>query len=149
MILHPAFVFNLPYLVTKPLTQKLLRNIETEVLKWDDTTSGIHSMGGIGFYFLQREFGHIHWNGDLDIVFGRPLTSELLKSNHVQRHNYAAEVAITFKLKDTNDIPSANSLLRLAYLKVLKKAPCVNCKMINVQAELDKLSFDPDIKGLI
>jgi len=115
IIPHPAFLLNLPFLIAMPNTQKLIKEIKTEVLKWDNTSAGVHKMGGIGFYYNEREFAHIHWNGDLDIIFGSKLTSELLKNNHAQFHKYVPTIAVTFKLKNISETPSAIFLLSLTW----------------------------------
>jgi hypothetical protein len=85
---HPYFIYQLQFLVTKPYAQNLISQIEECVFRWDNTSSGIHSMGGRGFYFQKKEFAHVHWNGDLDIYLGKGLTAELLKQNLVQEHKF-------------------------------------------------------------
>jgi len=91
------------------------------VLKWKYTTSGMHNMGGKGFYYQGKEFAHIHWNGDLDIFFGKELCAELLKQNLVEQHKYVPGIAVTFNVNNKTDIPAAIFLLRLAYFIMVNK----------------------------
>ncbi len=53
--------------------QKIITQIESIILSWDDVTTGTHDMGGREFLFRKEEIGHMHWNGDLDILFGKQL----------------------------------------------------------------------------
>ena len=117
--IHPAYFYFLPFKVTKPHVQKIITEIETKVLTWSGMCSGDHSMGAREFSYGKKEIGHIHWNGDLDIVFGKRITERLLKRTEVQKHAYVPDVAITFKITGDDDIPFALALLRYSYL--LKK----------------------------
>jgi uncharacterized protein YqgQ len=146
---HPAFFYHIQFFVMKPHTQKLISQIEERILEWNNTHSGIHSMGGKGLYFEEKEFGHIHWNGDVDIVFGKELTTELLKQNLVQRHKYVPGVAITFHLNNVADVQSAISLLRLAYLKTVKKESSRNDKINFLESEVHELPFNAAITSLL
>ncbi len=130
--------------------QKLITEIENNTLLWDDVTVGIHNMGGKEFLFRKKEIGHIHWNGDLDILFGKQLTNELLKLNLVQQHKYVPSEAITYPVLREQNIPFAVSLLRFSYLIQQKKASANNHQIINdIEVELDKISFYPLVKHLI
>jgi hypothetical protein len=119
-MVHPAYFYFLPFKVTRPHIQKIIAVIEAKVLTWNGIRSGDHRMGAREFLFGHREIGHIHWNGDLDIVFGKQITESILKRKPLQRHAYLPGVAITLKIRSDNDISFAVSLLRYAYL--LKKA---------------------------
>jgi hypothetical protein len=114
-MVHPAYFCFLPFKVTRPHIQKIIAVIEAKVLTWNDIQSGDHRMGGRKFLFGHREIGHIHWNGNLDIVFGKQITERILKRQRLQRHAYLPGVAITLKIRSDNDILFALSLLRYAY----------------------------------
>ena len=130
--------------------QSLITQIEHIILPWDGVTVESHNMGGKEFLYRKKEIGHIHWNGDLDILFGKPLTSELLKRNLVQQHKYVPGAAVTYPVLLDEDIPFAISLLRLSYLLHEKKATSNNEQITSeVNVELGKISFYPLIKHLI
>lgn len=75
---------------------------------------GIHNMGGKEFRLAKKEIGHMHWNGDLDILFGKQLTDELLKLNLVQQHKYVPGAAIAYPVLREQNIPFAVFLLRFS-----------------------------------
>lgn len=131
-------------------TQKLIIKIENEVLSWDETTMGINTFGGIDFMFRKKEIGHIHWNSDLDILFGKQLTAELLKHNLVQEHKYVPIAAITYPVLSKVNIPFAISLLRFSYLIQRKKAFSNNNEILkDIEIELDKMLIYSFVKHLI
>jgi hypothetical protein len=117
---HPAFFYHLMFKVTRPRIQHLVSETEKNVLTLHGLHSKMHPMGGRAFFFHHAEVGHIHWNGNLDIIFGRQLTSELLKLDKIQQHRFVPESAITFPVHKRGDIAFALSLLRFSYLRILR-----------------------------
>jgi hypothetical protein len=117
---HPAYFYNLAFRVIMPNTQKWIAEIEQSVLTWHGVSAEIHPMGGVAFLFQRKEIGHVHWNGDLDIVFGEKLTKELLKTGKVEKHKFVPSSAVTFPLKSKMSIDFAVRLLHLSYLRILK-----------------------------
>jgi hypothetical protein len=115
-IVHPAYLYFLPFRIVKPRVQKRIAEIEAKVLTWNGVRSGNHRMGAREFLFDNKEIGHIHWNGDLDIVFGKQITERLLERKSVQKHTFVPDVAITFKIRGDGDILFAMALLRYSYL---------------------------------
>lgn len=99
--------------MTKP---KMMTEIENEILKWDETNIGKGDFGASAFLYRGKEFGHIHKDGTLDIVFGKQLTVELLQQKLVQKHLYVPNAAITYSVSNEEKIPFAISLLRFSYL---------------------------------
>ncbi len=91
-------------------------DIENEILKWDETSIGKGDFGAKTFLYRGKEFGHIHKDGTLDIVFGKQLTAELLQQKLVQKHLYVPDAAVTYKVSGEEKIPFAVSLLRFSYL---------------------------------
>lgn len=96
--------------------QKLITEIETQVTVWNNVTTGKHVFGGKEFLFQGKEIGHIHQNGDLDILFGKSITAALLRQQVVQQHQYMPHSAITYRILQESDIPFAVFLLRFSYL---------------------------------
>src|SRR5436190_692347 len=110
--MHPAFFYHLAFKVSKPAIQKLINEIESNITKWPGLHTAVHEMGGVVFLYNQTEIGHIHWNGNVDIVFGKHLTSQLVKLKKVRHHNFLPERATTFPLVNRDDVPFAISLLQ-------------------------------------
>lgn len=101
---------------------KMITEIENEILKWDETSIGKGDFGAKTFLYQGKEFGHIHKDGTLDIVFGNRLTAELLQQKLVQKHLYVLDAAITYIVSNEEKIPFAVSLLRFSYLLHFIKA---------------------------
>ncbi|MDB5087526.1 MAG: hypothetical protein JWR09_1520 [Mucilaginibacter sp.] len=147
---HPYFFYQLSFKLRQPSTQRLITKVAKTVKTWNGVTKGIHRMGAKEFLIQKKEFGHIHWNGDLDILFGKPLTVELVKLNLVQRHKFVPEIAITYPLTGPDSIFLAITLLRFSYLLQLKKSVTGDSRVIaDSQKELEAISFYPLIKHLV
>lgn len=98
--------------MTKP---EVTSEIENVILQWDETSVRNGDFGARVFLFQNKEFGHIHNNGDLDIVFGINITAELLRQNLVQKHLYVPKTSITYRVLSSEKIPFAISLLRFSW----------------------------------
>ncbi len=130
--------------------KKWIGQIENEVLSWSKITMGENTFGGIDFLFDKKEIGHIHWNGDMDILFGKKLTAEFLEHNFVEEHKYVPNRAITYPVLSEENVPFAISLLRFSYLLKIKKESGNNSQLKNnIKTELSKASFYPLVKHLI
>lgn len=114
--IHPAYLYFVLFKITKPRTRKIITEIEQKVLMWNGVRARDHRMGAREFLYDNKPIGHIHWNGDLDIVFGKRITEKLLRRKSIQRHRFVPDVAITYKIKDDGDVLFALTLLRYSYL---------------------------------
>ena|SRR5688572_27886213 len=90
--------------------------IENEVLSWKNTSIGSHKYGGIQFNVNEKELGHIHGNGILDILFNKKIKSELIKEGKAEPHHIFKDSGwITFRIQTEQDKKSAIELLRYSY----------------------------------
>jgi hypothetical protein len=95
--------------------------IEDEVVSWPETSVHIHKFGGTQFNFYDKELGHIHGNGLLDILFSRKAKSELMLKYPVKEHHVFKNSGwISFQVKTEADKNIAIQLLRYAYLAAQK-----------------------------
>lgn len=101
---------------------KIITEIENIILQWDGTSVGNGDFGATTFLYREEEFGHIHKNGDLDITFGKQITTELRQMNLAQKHLYVPETNITYLVSNEEKLPFAISLLRFSYLSHSIKA---------------------------
>jgi hypothetical protein len=91
--------------------------IENEVLSWEHVTLQMHKFGGIQFNLYDKELGHIHGNGLLDILFSRKTKSELMLKYPVREHHVFKHSGwISFQIKTEVDKKIAIQLLRYSYL---------------------------------
>jgi hypothetical protein len=91
--------------------------IETEVLKWPDTTITTHKYGGLRFNHRGKELGHIHSNGLLDMLFSRKLKERARQLNpRIQdHHSFTNSGWISFYIKLEDDKKTVMELLATAY----------------------------------
>ena len=142
------FVYHFLFKITNPHIQKLVQELERIVLAWTGVSSGIHPMGGKAFTLYGREIGHIHWNGDLDIIFGRQLTAELMRLGLARAHKIVSEVAITFSLQNTEHLPIAVSLLRFSYLRILTRLADTDLEL-KTYVERESATLPTELKQLL
>lgn len=126
--------------MSNPEMQKIIGEIERIILQWDETSAGAGDFGARAFLVQQKEFGHIHRNGDLDIVFGKTITKALLEKRLVKMHSYVPEVGITYTVSSEEDVPFSVSLLRFSYLIHFIKSNGNNAASQNIfKSEFAKL----------
>ena len=146
--IHPAFFYHLVFKVSKPEIQKLIGEIENTITEWPGLHTAIHEMGGVVFLYDQTEIGHIHWNGNLDSVFGKHLTSQLVRLGNIKHHNFLPGSAITFPVVNREDIPFAISLLQFSYLRLLRKIGD-NVLMIEAYIENEIIKLPEELKMIL
>ncbi len=90
--------------------------IENEVLSWDGTHVSLHKFGGMQFNYGQKEIGHLHSNGLLDILFTRQVKQKLLASGKAEVHHVFKKSGwISFYIATEQDLINAKYLLNEAY----------------------------------
>lgn len=94
----------------------IIDEIEQEVLSWEGTSICAHRFGGVQFNVGDREIGHVHGNGYLDILFSKKVKIELLQQSLVEEHHVFKKSGwVTLKIRHKNDKKVAFELLRSAY----------------------------------
>lgn len=100
-------------LVTNRKILDYVDEIEEEVLSWKNTSAHLHKFGGIQFNLRNREIGHIHGNGLLDILFTQNIKSHLLVEGKViDHHVFKKSGWISFQIQTARDKQYALDLLR-------------------------------------
>lgn len=97
-------------------------DIEHEVLSWQHTSLQVHKFGGTQFNLRERELGHIHGNGLLDVLFSRKMKAELLEKYPVKDHHIFKNSGwISFRVQHERDKKVAIELLRYSYAAGCRK----------------------------
>lgn len=93
--------------------QRLIDMLEARVARWPEVDTGPHERGGREFSWQGKEIGHVHYNGDLDILFNKRTRDELLATGRVQEHKWVPNSGwTTFVLGSEQDLDAAEALLR-------------------------------------
>ncbi len=109
--------------VRRPGTARAMHVLEAEALDWPGVTSGIHRYGGTEFRVGDKEIGHLHGHGLLDILFTRTLRDEIVEAKLARPHHIFPRSAwISFDVKSVEDVPQALMLLRHNYERLLEKS---------------------------
>jgi hypothetical protein len=103
-------------LLTAPVIQDCLDELEAEVMKWDGANITLHKYGGMQFNYHSREFGHVHSNGVLDIRFNRKLKQQLMLEGKINNHHLFEKSGwVSFYIRKADDAAYAKQLLKMAY----------------------------------
>jgi hypothetical protein len=101
-----------------------------------------HNMGGREFVWQEKEIGHIHWNGDLDILFSKKIRDVLIAHQLVEVHKWVPDSGwTTFKVKNEKDLEQAFDLLQLSYCQKRKRVVKAEEEVLEINARLDALPF--------
>jgi predicted DNA-binding protein (MmcQ/YjbR family) len=93
--------------------------IEEEVLSWEGTSASVHKYGGLQFNCRDKEMGHLHGNGLLDVLFNREIKQRLLDKGRIQPHHVFEKSGWTsFYIVNYHDKAYAKELLKAAYQRV-------------------------------
>ncbi len=128
--------------------------IVTEVSEWDGVNAGEHRYGGTEFILGQREIGHVHRWGILDIAFPRPVRNELVAEGKTGPHHIYPESGwTTFHVEGPDDVDEALWLLRLSYLfhatAMSKTDEAEALSSLDVDVEFDTLEPSDELRALL
>ncbi len=74
-------------LVSQPALLDWLDKIAAEVSKWEHVKVSTHKYGGMQFNYNDKEIGHIHSNGLLDMLLSRKIKQLLMEEGRIQDHH--------------------------------------------------------------
>jgi hypothetical protein len=98
-----------------PRRLRAISTIEATVCGWPGMRAGVHRLGGIGFFFREKESSHIHGNGLLDCFVGRENRDRLIANGEALPHHVFPNSGwISFWVEDEKDIKAALRLIRIA-----------------------------------
>lgn len=127
--------------------------IET-VASWPSITTGKGRFNSTTFKVGQRDIGHVHRWGPVDISYPKPLRDQLIAEGRTGDHHVVpSSNATTFRVESTDDIEQALALLRFSYLYqviVLQKHGDVPPELaaIDVSNELTRIDVSDDLRAI-
>jgi hypothetical protein len=98
-----------------PARFRVISAIEQAVNEHPDMRVGVHRLGGMGFFFHEKECSHLHGNGLLDCFVGRANRDALSRDGRAFPHHvFPSSGWISFWIKDGGDLSGALELIRIA-----------------------------------
>ena len=92
------------------------RQIRTAVSAWEGIAAHPHRFGGTEYRLGDREIGHVHGDGLVDIPFPTKVRHELVATGQAVPHHVLPESGwVSFYLRDPVDVEKAIALLRRSY----------------------------------
>ncbi len=129
-----------------------MADVMATVTEWPEVHTRPHRFGGYEFTLREREVGHLHDNGFLDIPFPRRLRDALVDEGRTGTHHlYPDSGWTTYRVNSPANVSQAVELLRLAYLHhccVLDPFGEDLLADIDVERELDELGVSDDCKAV-
>lgn len=98
-----------------PARLRAMSAIEAEVRRWPGMRTGVHRLGGIGFFLDGKESSHIHGNGLLDCFVGRTNRDALVRARRALPHHiFPRSGWISFWITGGDDVVPALELIQIA-----------------------------------
>lgn len=93
------------------------------VTSWPGVTTHPHRFGGTEYCLGERrEIGHIHGDELVDIPFPIKVRNGLIAAGRAEPHHIRPEIgAVSFFLRESEDVQRAIELLRLSYEAAVKQ----------------------------
>jgi hypothetical protein len=111
---------------------------------WPGVSIHEHRFGGVEFRVGEREIGHLHSFGIVDIPFTVKIRDALIGAGKAKQHRWLPESGWTTVEVKNNRAENARTLLRFSYLRVQAKSPDA---VLAEEAQSELLSFpiEPEV----
>ena len=122
--------------------------LREEVVSWAGISVHPHRFAAREYRFGKAEVGHVHFWGDVDIPFPRPLHDFLLGRQLAEQHRWAPDSGwTTFRMHGDSDVEHAVWLMRLSYLRYALKSANSPSELLETEAQ--RLHFGPDLIAIL
>ena len=90
--------------------------IKNTVSAWEGLAAHTHRFGGTEFRLGDREIGHIHGDGLVDVPFPTRVRNEIVSAGQAQPHHVLPDSGwVSFYIREPEDVDRAIALLRRSY----------------------------------
>jgi hypothetical protein len=122
--------------------------LKKEVSSWPGISVHPHRFAAWEYRFGKAEVGHVHFWGDADIPFQRPVHDYLLDRGLAEKHRWVPDSGwTTFRIRGDKDIEHAIWLMRLSYIRFALKFEADPLRFLD--AEADRLQLGPDLAAIL
>ena len=96
-----------------------IEELEAMVASWEGVWVSLHKYGGRQFNYCDKEIGHVHSNGILDIRLSRSLKEAFITSGLAKEHHLFKNSGwISFYIRSKGDLVKAVKLLQTSMLEL-------------------------------
>jgi hypothetical protein len=122
--------------------------LKPEVSSWPGISVLPHRFAASEYRFGKAEVGHVHFWGDVDIPFPRPVHDFLLNHNLAGQHRWVPNSGwTTFHIRGDKGVEHAIWLMRLSYLRYALKSKPDPVGLLETEAM--RLHLSPDLVALL
>jgi hypothetical protein len=122
--------------------------LKDEVSSWPGISVHPHRFAAREYRFGKAEVGHIHFWGDVDIPFPRPVHHFLLERHLADRHRWVPDSGwTTFRMRGDSDVEHGVWLMRLSYVRYALKSATNPSELL--ESEATRLHLSPDLVALL
>jgi hypothetical protein len=122
--------------------------LKDKVLLWPGVSVHPHRFAAREYRFGKAEVGHVHFWGDVDIPFPRPVHDFLLERHLAEQHRWVPDSGwTTFSMRRDSDVEHAVWLMRLSYLRYALKSATNPSELLETEAE--RLHLSPDLVAIL
>jgi Luciferase len=122
--------------------------LKQEVSSWPGISVHPHRFAAWEYRLGKAEVGHVHFWGDVDIPFPRPVHGFLLNHNLAAEHRWVPNSGwTTFHIRGDKGVEHAIWLMRLSYLRYVLKSVTDPSQLLETEAE--RLHLSPDLVFLL
>jgi hypothetical protein len=122
--------------------------LKDEVSSWPGISVHPHRFAAREYRFGKAEVGHVHFWGDVDIPFPRPVHDFLLERHLAEQHRWVPDSGwTTFRIRGDRDVQHAFWLMRLSYLRYALKSATSPSELL--EAETERLYLSPDLVAIL
>ena len=117
--------------------------LKDEVSSWPSISVHPHRFAALEYRLGKAEVGHVHFWGDVDIPFPRPVHDFLLERELALEHRWVPNSGwTTFRTRGQKDVEHAIWLMRLSYLRYALKTAAEPRQLLATEAGRLHLSSD-------
>ena len=124
------------------------QRLKQEVSSWPGISVLPHRFVAWEYRFGKAEVGHVHFWGDVDIPFPRPVHDFLLDHRLADQHRWVPDSGwTTFRIHGDKDVEHAIWLIRLSFIRYTLKFEADPYRFL--EAEADRLQLGPDLVTIL
>jgi hypothetical protein len=121
-----------------------IKTLIEDVSSWPGVTCHDHRFDGVEFRVGEREIGHVHNFGIVDIPFTVKIRDALIHAGRAEQHHWLPDSGWTTVRVKEHGVDNAAGLLRLSYLRIRAKGEDSEAAS-RARGELDSLEMEREV----